>query len=137
MYNLSPAIGLLNNIPLLLDKQVRCTVRFVELFGSMVVRVCFVAVLGSIVVLVACVASTVYSWVPRAGKIKKSSFSKEMRITYSYDGKKLLGTGGAINNSLDFIISDEFLVIYGDSYLDVNYKSVLSFLFKINPSTTD
>ena len=62
--------------------------------------------------------------------VKKSSFSKEMRITYSYDGKKLLGTGGAINNSLDFIISDEFLIIYGDSYLDVNYKSVLSFFLK-------
>ena len=62
--------------------------------------------------------------------VKKSSFSKEMRITYSYDGEKLLGTGGAINNSLDFIISDEFLVIYGDSYLDVNYKSVLNFFLK-------
>ena len=66
--------------------------------------------------------------------VKESSFSKKMKITYFYDGIKLLGTGGAINNSLDFV-SDEFLIIYGDSYLDIDYNSVLTFFLKKSNQT--
>tara|TARA_B100001057_G_C22825176_1_gene941104 strand:+ start:160 stop:870 length:711 start_codon:yes stop_codon:yes gene_type:complete len=61
--------------------------------------------------------------------VQKSSFSNKMKITYSYDGKILLGTGGAIKNAFSYI-SEDFLIIYGDSYLDIDYKSVLNFFQK-------
>ena len=61
--------------------------------------------------------------------VQKSSFSNKMKITYSYDGEILLGTGGAIKNAFSYI-SVDFLIIYGDSYLDINYKSVFNFFQK-------
>ena len=39
------------------------------------------------------------------------------------DGKKLLGTGGAINKSVKFL-KNSFYVIYGDSYLNFNLKNL-------------
>ncbi len=41
------------------------------------------------------------------------------------DGKKLLGTGGAINKSVKFL-KNSFYVIYGDSYLNFNLKNLKS-----------
>jgi len=46
-----------------------------------------------------------------------------VRIKYSYDGPKLLGTGGAIKKSLP-LLPDVFFVLYGDSYLPVYYQAV-------------
>jgi NDP-sugar pyrophosphorylase family protein len=46
-----------------------------------------------------------------------------LKITYSYDGDKLLGTGGAIKKIED-ILPDTFFVLYGDSYLDIPYAPV-------------
>jgi NDP-sugar pyrophosphorylase family protein len=46
-----------------------------------------------------------------------------VRIRYSFDGPKLLGTGGAIKNALG-LLPDAFFVLYGDSYLPVNYQAV-------------
>ena len=47
-----------------------------------------------------------------------------LHVSYSNEEPdKLLGTGGAILNAIDFL-SSEFLVIYGDSYLDINYEKV-------------
>jgi len=43
-----------------------------------------------------------------------------INVSYSYDGDKLLGTGGAIKNIGDRL-PDNFFVLYGDSYLDVDY----------------
>jgi len=43
-----------------------------------------------------------------------------LRITYSYDGDKLLGTGGAIKRIED-ILPEAFFVLYGDSYLEISY----------------
>jgi len=40
------------------------------------------------------------------------------------DGDKQLGTGGAIKNALPFLGSN-FMVIYGDSYLDFSYKNAI------------
>ena len=37
------------------------------------------------------------------------------------DGKKLLGTGGAILKSIKFL-KDQFFVIYGDSYINFKLK---------------
>jgi len=46
-----------------------------------------------------------------------------VRLRYSYDGPKLLGTGGAIKKSLP-LLPDAFFVLYGDSYLPVDYQAV-------------
>ena len=45
-------------------------------------------------------------------------------VTYSIDGPKLLGTGGALRAALPDL-GDEFLVIYGDSWLDTPYGPVV------------
>ena len=44
-------------------------------------------------------------------------------IQYSLDGDKLLGTGGAIKKSLP-LLREDFFVLYGDSFLPINYKDV-------------
>jgi N-acetyl-alpha-D-muramate 1-phosphate uridylyltransferase len=46
-----------------------------------------------------------------------------MSIEYSYDGAKLLGTGGALRRALP-LLGDAFFVLYGDSYLDCEYQSI-------------
>jgi dTDP-glucose pyrophosphorylase len=45
-----------------------------------------------------------------------------VRLDYSFDGPKLLGTGGAIKRALP-LLGDEFFVLYGDSYLPVEYRA--------------
>jgi len=47
-----------------------------------------------------------------------------IEATYSLDGPKLLGTGGAIRQALP-LLGDAFWVLYGDSYLDVEYPAIL------------
>ena len=44
-------------------------------------------------------------------------------IKYVYDGDKLLGTGGAIKHALDYL-TDQFFVLYGDSWLEVDYRKI-------------
>ena len=46
-----------------------------------------------------------------------------VRLDYSFDGPKLLGTGGAIKSALP-MLGDEFFVLYGDSYLPLEYRPV-------------
>lgn len=46
-----------------------------------------------------------------------------VQISYSYDGPKLLGTGGAIKKLLPRLPED-FFVLYGDSYLPIDYQAV-------------
>ena len=46
-----------------------------------------------------------------------------VEIQYSFDGEKLLGTGGAIIRALPKL-GDAFYVLYGDSYLPVDYQAV-------------
>jgi len=46
-----------------------------------------------------------------------------VRIRYSFDGPKLLGTGGAIKRA-SALLPDAFFVLYGDSYLPVDYRAV-------------
>jgi N-acetyl-alpha-D-muramate 1-phosphate uridylyltransferase len=46
-----------------------------------------------------------------------------MDISYSFDGVQLLGTGGAIRKAIPFL-DTAFFVLYGDSYLTCDYKSV-------------
>jgi len=46
-------------------------------------------------------------------------------IEYSEDGDIQLGTGGAIRKALG-LLGEEFMVLYGDSYLPIDYKLVES-----------
>ena len=43
-----------------------------------------------------------------------------LELKYSYDGPEPLGTGGAVRNALG-ILGDQFFVLYGDSYLPIDY----------------
>ncbi len=45
------------------------------------------------------------------------------RIDYSFDGPKLLGTGGALIQALP-LHGDAFYTLYGDSYLPIDYQAV-------------
>ena len=46
-----------------------------------------------------------------------------VRISYAFDGPKLLGTGGAIRNALP-LLGEAFFVMYGDSYLRIDFAEV-------------
>ena len=49
----------------------------------------------------------------------------DMQLRYSYDGPTLLGTGGAIRRAAS-MLGDVFWVMYADSYMDIDYRAVLS-----------
>ena len=49
-----------------------------------------------------------------------------MRLDYSFDGPKLLGTAGAIRMALP-LLGDRFFVVYGDSYLPCDYSGIAEF----------
>jgi len=46
-----------------------------------------------------------------------------VEIEYSFDGPALRGTGGALENALP-LLGDSFFVLYGDSYLQVDYQAI-------------
>lgn len=45
-----------------------------------------------------------------------------IELKYSFDGPDLLGTGGAIKKALP-LLGERFLVLYGDSYLPIDYTA--------------
>jgi N-acetyl-alpha-D-muramate 1-phosphate uridylyltransferase len=46
-----------------------------------------------------------------------------LKVSYSFDGERLLGTGGALRRALP-MLGEHFFVLYGDSYLDIAYAPV-------------
>ncbi len=50
-----------------------------------------------------------------------SDFGLEVR--YSWDGPRLLGTGGALKQALQ-LLGEHFFVFYGDSYLPIDFRDV-------------
>jgi NDP-sugar pyrophosphorylase family protein len=48
-----------------------------------------------------------------------------MALAYSYDGKSLLGTGGALRRALP-LLGEICFVMYGDAYLDIDYRAMLA-----------
>ncbi len=52
-----------------------------------------------------------------------------VQIDYSFDGPKLLGTGGALIQALPKL-GDAFYVLYGDSYLPIDYLAVGDFFLR-------
>jgi NDP-sugar pyrophosphorylase family protein len=60
------------------------------------------------------------------GEMIQREFGDEahgVKLEYSFDGAKLLGTGGAIKRALPKL-DGEFFVLYGDSYLPLEYAPV-------------
>ena len=55
-----------------------------------------------------------------------NNYSESVEIGYSYDGETLLGTGGALKNAFE-LLSDPFMILYGDSYLDIDYIEILNY----------
>ena len=49
-----------------------------------------------------------------------------LQLDYSFDGPKLLGTGGALKRALP-LLGREFFVLYGDSYLPIEYRPIAEF----------
>lgn len=49
----------------------------------------------------------------------------DMELRYSFDGEQLLGTGGALRRAAP-LLGDVFWVMYGDSYMDIDYRAVLA-----------
>jgi N-acetyl-alpha-D-muramate 1-phosphate uridylyltransferase len=49
----------------------------------------------------------------------------DLQISYSPDGPRLLGTGGALKKALP-LLGEHFFVLYGDSYLPINFSAVQS-----------
>jgi NDP-sugar pyrophosphorylase family protein len=45
-----------------------------------------------------------------------------VELSYSFDGPELLGTGGALKKALP-LLGRRFLVLYGDSYLPIDYAA--------------
>ncbi|MBI5401955.1 MAG: NTP transferase domain-containing protein [Ignavibacteriae bacterium] len=54
-----------------------------------------------------------------------------LEVKYSFDGKILLGTGGAIKKALNFI-ENEFFIMYGDSYLDIDFQAIFKYFQSYN-----
>src|SRR5437764_1218882 len=52
-----------------------------------------------------------------------------MQLKYVFDGPQLLGTGGALKRALP-LLGDAFFVLYGDTYLDIDYLAVQSTFHK-------
>ncbi len=53
-----------------------------------------------------------------------------LKVVYSNDGEKLLGTGGAVKNAATFL-DDDFFILYGDSFLPIEFKPIYN-KFKLN-----
>ena len=51
-----------------------------------------------------------------AKNISTASSRVDCRVRYSFDGERLLGTGGRLRQALP-LLGESFLVMYGDSYL--------------------
>lgn len=52
-----------------------------------------------------------------------------LSVTYSSDWPELLGTGGALKKALP-LLGEKFMILYGDSYLDVSYRDVAEFFIR-------
>lgn len=55
----------------------------------------------------------------------------EIEVHYSYDGDTLLGTGGAIKKASSNL-PDSCMVLYGDSYLDIDFEPVVKQFYSWN-----
>lgn len=54
-----------------------------------------------------------------------------VKIRYSWEKEKLLGTGGALKKA-ESLLDEIFFVMYGDSYLPFNFKKSIDYFNKFN-----
>ncbi len=54
-----------------------------------------------------------------------------LSVEFIYDGPRLLGTAGALRRALPYL-GEEFLVVYGDSYLPCDYAQALAAFRAVN-----
>ncbi len=54
-----------------------------------------------------------------------------VRLEYSEEKEELLGTGGALKKAKN-LLEDEFFVMYGDSYLILDYQEIAGYFHKFN-----
>ena len=52
-----------------------------------------------------------------------------LNVLYSFDGDELLGTGGAVKKALK-LLDNEFFIMYGDSYLDIDFLAINKYFHK-------
>ncbi|WFN36791.1 NTP transferase domain-containing protein [Methanomicrobium antiquum] len=52
-----------------------------------------------------------------------------INVRYSYDGEKLLGTGGALKKA-GKLLPDDFVILYGDSYLDIDIEQIIQHYYE-------
>ncbi len=62
-------------------------------------------------------------------------YKNDNRILFSEE-KTLLGTGGALQNALKLTLSENILVLNGDSYTDINFNDMWQFHLKQNSTLT-
>jgi NDP-sugar pyrophosphorylase family protein len=58
----------------------------------------------------------------------------DLKISYSFDGTELLGTGGAIKKALP-ILGDKFFILYGDTFLPIRFETVQKAFLYSNSSS--
>jgi NDP-sugar pyrophosphorylase family protein len=54
-----------------------------------------------------------------------------VRIKYSEEKGRLLGTAGAIRNA-EPLLGDDFFLLYGDSYLMIDYREIMRYFRRFN-----
>jgi NDP-sugar pyrophosphorylase family protein len=54
-----------------------------------------------------------------------------VNIKYSYESEQLLGTAGALKNA-ERLLEDEFFIMYGDSYLFLDFVTTMSYFNKFD-----
>ncbi len=54
-----------------------------------------------------------------------------VNLTYSYEKEQLLGTAGALKNA-ESLLEEQFFVIYGDSYLLLNFDTIVSWFNELD-----
>jgi NDP-sugar pyrophosphorylase family protein len=59
--------------------------------------------------------------------------SNSVNVKYSYDGETLLGTGGALKKAFP-LVSDPFMILYGDSFLNIEYIDILNYFNNFDKS---
>ena len=52
-----------------------------------------------------------------------------LSVQFAFDGDTLLGTGGAVRRALP-LLGEDFFILYGDSYLPVNFATVQQDYFR-------
>lgn len=53
-----------------------------------------------------------------------NGYKFNLKIEYSNDGNKLLGTGGAVKKALN-LLGENFIIQYGDSFLPTSYSNII------------